>query len=327
MNLDAPQRIMNLPRTSSARNGKYSAFEIVADSSRNRREWLNARNSGIGASEAATVFGLNVYQSPYTLYQLKRHEIPEQSDTEPMEWGRRLEGVIAEAYCEKTHREVWKHPLGGMLLRSREFPWLLATPDFEQRASRSRDDGLLEIKTAGAQYLADWSEDAPLGYQVQCQQQMLVSDRRYNSIAALIGGQAFTFKHFRRNEIFLKQLVKRTRKFWDMVQSGEPPEIDSSDSTIATLKQMREDGRAITLPKDVLKWHDQALAAAERRLAAEKEEKEAKAEIAAALGTASRGILSNGEGMYKFETRAGYRVKAHVVAPSRQLKFSKRVDV
>jgi hypothetical protein len=106
-----------------------------------------------------------------------------------------------------------------------------------------------------------------------------------------------------------------------------PPPLDASDSTISTLKKMREDGRVIQLPADVLKWHDKLLDAAERRKSAEEEEKEAKREISALMGTAKRGLLPENKGIYKFETRAAYPVKAHVVAATRILKFSNRIDV
>lgn len=318
---------MVIPRGRSASKTGYESFDIVADSKRKRKAWLKARDHGIGASEVATIFGVNPWESPYTLYMKKRGELPPEPESEPMEWGKRLEAVVAEAFSEKTKRKVWEHPLGGMLLRSKDFPWLLATPDYEQHAKGLATDGLLECKTAGAQFLEDWKEDVPVYYQIQVQQQLLVTDRKYASVACLVGGQTFKYKHIVRNAGFLKKLVEKTRTFWDMVQAGTPPPVDASESTIDTLKQMKEDGRVISLPKDVLKWHDQLVVAAERRKTAEEEEKEAKREIASLMGLATRGLMPNGEGMYKFETRAAYAVKAHTVDATRLLKFTRRTDV
>jgi putative phage-type endonuclease len=302
-------------------------FDVLADSEKDRGSWLEARDAGIGASEVATLFGVNPWESPFSLYQKKRGEIAPQPDNERMKWGRKLEHIVGETFAEETGREVWKHPLGAHLLRSRAFPWLLATPDYEQRNPRLATDGLLECKTTGARYEADWSEEAPLYYQIQVQQQLLVTGRLYASIACLIGGQKFIFTHVVRNDKFLKTLLTKTQKFWEMVQAGNPPPIDASEATISTLKKMREDGRVITLPKDVLKWHDQMLRATEHRKAAEADEKEAKQEISALMGTAKRGLLPEGKGIYKFETRAAYNVKAHTVGASRSLKFSNRADV
>jgi putative phage-type endonuclease len=318
---------MVIPRGRAASKTGYESFEIVADSKRNRKAWLKARESGLGASEVAAIFGVNPWESPFTLYQKKRGELPPEPESEPMEWGKRLEAVVAQAFSEKTKRKTWEHPLGGMLLRSKEHPWLLATPDYEQRAKGFATDGLLECKTAGAQFLEDWKEDVPVYYQIQVQQQLLVTNRKYASVACLIGGQQFKYKHVARNAAFLKKLVEKTRTFWHMVEIGEPPPVDASDSTIDTLKQMKADGRIITLPKDVLVWHDKLVLAAEERKKFEEEEKMCKNTIASLLGTASRGLMPNGEGMYKFEKRAAYAVKAHEVAETRLLKFTRRTDV
>ena len=306
---------------------RYSSFEILADSERDRPGWLKARDSGLGASEVATIFGVNPWESPFTLYQKKRGEIEAEPDNERMEMGRRLEPIVADLFTDRTKRKTWKHPLGGMLLRSRAFPWLLATPDYEQRGKRLSTDGLLECKTTGERFVEDWSEDVPVYYQTQVQQQMLVTGRKYASVACLIGGQQFKFKHVSRNERFLKNLAERTRIFWDMIQNGTPPPVDASESTIETLKQMKANGNVISLSADVLVWHDRLVLATEERKKFEAEEKMCKNQIASMLGLASRGLMPEGKGMYKFEERAGYNVKAHSVAPSRQLKFSVRTDV
>jgi len=302
-------------------------FTVLADSTKDREGWLAARQQGLGASETSALFGANAFVSPYSLYALKRGEVEPQPDNPAMAWGRKLERVVGETFAEETGRRVWSHPLAGRLLRSRKYPWLLATPDFEQRDPQLQTDGLLEVKTTNERFAEDWADGAPLAYQIQVQQQFLVSGRLYGSVAVLIGGQDFRYVHVKRNDAFLKTLVKKTQRFWQMIQDGTPPAIDASESTIATLKQMREEKTVISLPPDVLRWHDQMLAAAERRKVAEDEEKEAKREISALMGLASRGLLPEGKGMYKFETKKGYDVKAHTVAPSRQLKFSIRTDV
>lgn len=301
-------------------------FTVLVDS-RDRDRWLAARSQGLGASEVSALYGVNPFESPFSLWSKKLGLVPPEPDNPAMSWGRKLERIVGETFSEETGRRVWVHPLAGRLLRSRRYPWLLATPDFEQRDPRLQTDGLLEVKTTNERFMEDWANGAPLAYQIQVQQQLLVSGRLYASIAVLIGGQTFRYVHVKRDEAFLKTLINKSRRFWEMVQTGEPPPVDASESTIETLKQMKEDGRAISLPKDVLSWHDRLLEAAERRKTAEQEEKEAKREISALLGTATRGLMPNGEGMYRFETRKAYDVAAHRVPESRILKFTRRTDV
>jgi hypothetical protein len=49
-----------------------------------------------------------------------------------LEWGLRLEAPIAEAFAEKTMREVQLRPRYS-LERHNDHPWLTASPDADQR--------------------------------------------------------------------------------------------------------------------------------------------------------------------------------------------------
>ncbi len=309
-----------------ARTPKQSKYEVVADAS-DRETWLAARRTGLGASEAATVMGVNPFESAYTLFMKKTGQIPEEDDSdaaqERMWWGLKQEPLIAERFTLATGRKVWKG-LGGKLLRSREYPWLVATPDYEQRRKPRVVAGLLEIKTT-AEHNADyWATDTPVYYQTQLQQQLLVSGRRYGSICCLIGGQQFRWKHYAEHARFQEALVRKTREFWDMIQRGEAPPPDTSESTYDTLQKLRENGQAIDLPPLVVEWFEQMQEASARRSEAEKDYKEAKRLLASAMGTASYGIFPDRPGVLKFVTveRAAYEVKAQRY---RDLRYAKKL--
>jgi len=285
-------------------------------SSEDREAWLAARTAGIGASEAAAVLDLNPWDSPFALYARKRGEAPAIEDNENMKWGRRLEGTVASAFAEETGRTVWG---GGVLLQSIEYPWLLATPDREQRDPSWDDDGLLEVKTTGL--FDEWREDVPVYYQVQLQQQLLVKGKKKGSIACLIGGQRFVWADFDRHDGMCELLIEKGRVFWDRVQNGDPPDIDPSKATIEALRKMAETSNVVELPGVVAEWHHQrqALAAAEKEARASKEELDRL--IAAAIGTASTGIMPDGVGAYIYKTRSR---REHTVAAAswRELRFS-----
>jgi len=70
-----------------------SYTEIVCAS---RAEWLEQRRQGIGASDAAVILGLTKWKSPMGLYAEKTGLVPMgQEETDLLEWGNRLEPVIA----------------------------------------------------------------------------------------------------------------------------------------------------------------------------------------------------------------------------------------
>jgi len=309
-----------------ARTQKQSKYEVVADAG-DRETWLAARRTGLGASEAATVMGTNPFESPYTLFMKKTGQIPEEDDSpvaqERMKWGLRLEPLIAEQFHEATGRKVFKG-MGGLLLRSRDYPWLIATPDYEQRLKPRVVAGLLEIKTTAEHNAEYWATDTPVSYQCQLQQQLIVSARRYGSICCLIGGQQFRYKHYVEHKRFQRALIRKTHEFWEMIQRGEAPAPDASESTYETLQKLRESGQALDLPPLVVEWFEQMQEASARRSQAEKDYKEAKRLLASAMGTASYGIFPDRPGVLKFVTveKPGYTVEPQRY---RDLRYSKKV--
>lgn len=292
--------------------------EIISSS--DRKAWLAMRGSGIGASESAAVLGLDPFQSAFTLFQRKLGLI-ETPDNEAMKWGRRLETACADAFAEEAGRKVWG---GGIMLRSKHFPWLFATPDREQRAPEWNEDGLLEIKTTGAHMASEWSDEFPVYYQVQLQHQLIVTGLTRGTLACLIGGQRFVWADFERNDEFCKLLIRKTEDFWGRVQSGEQPDPDDSESTFDTLKHMSEQGIRIDLPEEAIEWHrERARAAAEEKDARERKEKYTRL-IAAEMGDAALGVLPMGIGGYTFKTR---NVREYTVPAKsrRELRFTMRV--
>ena len=65
-------------------------------------EWLQARKSGIGGSDAGAICGLNPYTSPLAVYQDKVSETVEEKDNEAMRQGRDLEDYVARRFMEET---------------------------------------------------------------------------------------------------------------------------------------------------------------------------------------------------------------------------------
>ena len=79
------------------RRVKLACRQIVH--SGDREKWLKARSLALGASESSTVMGLNPYASEFTLFQRRTGRIPGIEDNERMEWGRRLESLVAEKFA------------------------------------------------------------------------------------------------------------------------------------------------------------------------------------------------------------------------------------
>lgn len=304
-----------------------------------RKSWLAARGLALGASESSTILGLNPYESEYTLFARRTGRIPPIQDNENMEWGRRLEDVIAWKFQDETGRRVEvgnsslsgdEDAVGGWMLQSIEYPWLSATPDRDQKDPEWAKPGLLEIKTASSYALDDWLHEPPIHYQCQLQHQLLVTGRAHGSIAVLIGGQRFLWSDIPRHDRFIASLIAKTERFWQRLQRDEAPLPDESASTSRTLLHMVEKGEAIQLPDIVLDWHLAAAKAADEEKAARERKEEYRRKILATLGPAAYGVLPGtpfgSNGVYKCVTE---RRKAYSVpeSESRSLRYKKRMEL
>jgi putative phage-type endonuclease len=184
-----------------------------------RDEWLAARRSGIGGSDAAAVLGLSRWRSPLDVYLDKTGEAGDPEDTPAMYWGRRLERVILEAYVEQTGLAV-DAPVGVYrLLRSSERPWQLYSPD------AMADDRLVEIKTARTS--EGWGEpgtdEVPDDYAIQVQHGMAVTGLQRCDVAVLIGGSDFRVYTVERDDALIAHLIAAEAAFWARVERRDPP--------------------------------------------------------------------------------------------------------
>lgn len=189
------------------------------------KKWLEARNAGIGGSDASVIVGLNRWKSPFQLWLEKTgRAAPEDlGGNEYVYWGKVLEEAVAQRFCELTGKKVQRRGL----LQMDEYPFILASVD---RMVVGENAGL-ECKTCNGFAAKEWEDDeVPAAYYVQCQHYMMVTgcDRWY--IAVLIGGNRFVWKEIPRNDNEIDLLLEAEVDFWNKVTTGTMPEVDGSES-------------------------------------------------------------------------------------------------
>ena len=279
-----------------------------------RESWLQDRMSGIGASESPAVLGLSPWKSPFQLWAEKTGHVEPDSleGNEPAEFGIRLEKPIAEAFADRTGREVNMWP-AFQLVRDPATPWLTCTPDATQEVP-DRDTGLVQIKTASAYKSADWADGIPLMYLVQVNHEMMVTGYSWGTLVVLIGGQKLRYFDFERNDRFIEALLPKLAAFWKCVETRTPPEVDGSLATAKILARLHPEdtGETVMLPVEASEWTEQIESAKEAIKAAEAAKVAAENLLKSKLGDASYGLLPDGSRWsWKTQTR-----KENIVAES-----------
>jgi putative phage-type endonuclease len=268
-----------------------------------RDRWLASRSNAIGASEVAGIFvdaageSLSPYTTPFKLFLEKTGQLPpEELNGEWIRWGNRLEPAIAAEYQDVTGRELWQggpfcvaqHP-AIEAFRSTPDRWVVKAPD---RAGR----GIVQLKNAGAFFGRNWSDGVPLHIEIQCQAELATTGYDWDSVAVLIGGNAFKYFDLERNDAFIAEMEDRVRWFWDLVQRREPPPIDGSARTLDAIKRLhpKDNGETVRLPEEALVWFAAMHDAKEDAKRAEAAADWAEAKLRHAIGAATFGELADG---------------------------------
>ena len=239
-----PSTIIRKPQT---------ALRLIKTKDLNRDEWLQARRSGLGSSDAATALGLNPYQSRLALWIEKTR--PEQSlntidpsdDTHPTYWGTVLEPIVATHYSKRTGNKVRRV---NAILQHPEHPFMLANLDRE--VVGQADVQILECKTAGAYGAKAWKDGVPEYVQVQVMHQLAVTGKQAADVAVLIAGQDLQIHRVHRDEELIDKLIELEAQFWWHVENNIPPPADGSDSAAQALQTLfqQDNGHILDLTFD-----------------------------------------------------------------------------
>ena len=197
-------------------------------------EQLELRKTGIGASEAAAAIGVCPHRSPMHVYADKIGMGVPFEMNEAVEWGNRLEPVIAQKYADDHGIELYNPE---HTYRHKDYPWMLATPD-RLVLDVALDSKLLygvEIKSAGFRQYDRWGETAdklPPEYYIQVSWSMAVLDVNRWDMAVLIGGQDYREYTIKRDAKFEALMIAKAKDFWENhVLKRKPPEPDAMAAT------------------------------------------------------------------------------------------------
>lgn len=137
-----------------------SAGNTAAAAELTERIWRTKRLFGVSGSVIGAIGGLNKWQTPYAAWcEYTGRAQAARVETPAMEWGHRLEAVVAQAYAEKLGLAQRGAALVEQdTVRSSGFPFLLASVD-RLVVGPAGLERVLEIKTASVNYDTDERDD------------------------------------------------------------------------------------------------------------------------------------------------------------------------
>ena len=295
----------------------------------NHDQWLEARRTCIGASDAAAILGESPWQSPYSIWANKVHGIDLFEESERMKWGTVLEPVIAEEFTIWAESNIPNY--GGIsgdgktLYRSKAYEFIGASPDRFVCDVNGNNIGLLEIKTTDGRNSADWKDAPPLQYQIQVQHQLYVTGLVDAWIAVLIGGNRFQVYPVARNDRFIEVLIREERHFWQSdVETETPPPTDGHSATTAALKLLHPNDTGGEIELEADEWLPkldrlERIKAARKRL--DEQESVIQNELKSVIQDSTFAHVGEKTVSFKTQTRPAHEVKESTF---RVLRIGKR---
>ena len=180
-------------------------------------EWREERRGGYGASDAPILVEGDEAAWQH-LHGEKLGIVPGRVANETMEWGKRLEDVIARAYAERTGVALRRV---NRLVRHPDLPYVFASLDRMSPGNRP-----VEIKKWGFKTDAfgpEGSDIVPTSWLYQVQQQAAVTGADAIEIAVLFAGSKLEAFTVGRDESLIAEIIGLETAAWAFVLRGEMP--------------------------------------------------------------------------------------------------------
>jgi putative phage-type endonuclease len=216
----------------------------------NREEWLALRRRGMGGSDAAAIIGVSPWSTAVDVWEDKLGISEDRPPTVAMEWGNRLEDVIADAVADRTglrlrrvHR-ILVHPTRPLILGSldREAPGRVV----EIKTARSGDGWVNEDEID----VTPPERRVPPQYYVQGQHYLGVTGKPEILFGVLIGGRDLRVIPVPADPGFIEDLFTEEESFWTTyVETGIRPPLSGADAEKLTRIYPHGSGERVATPE------------------------------------------------------------------------------
>lgn len=219
---------------------------------KDRNEWLQHREQGIGSSEVATILGLNPWETPYQLWRRKKGLDAPKAENFAMRAGRYLEDAVSLFWHDETGREIIKRSAIDWLAVNADKPYMRVSPDrtywLSGEKHNDRNKGILECKTTQMKIDED---DLPKHWFCQVQYQLGVAEYEQGSLAWLSSGREFGYKDIYLVPDFFHWIEEEVTKFWvDNIEGNVEPDSQSVEDVLLRYNR-HTDGKVIEVSDEI----------------------------------------------------------------------------
>ena len=273
-----------------------------------RRAWLEARRSQLGASEVATILGLNKFATPWEVWAEKTGRLSPDSGTAATAAGVTLEPAVL-SFAEQQLGPLTR----DYRVPHRDLPLAATCDAIVQDTERP-----VEAKTTGivGPVSGSWgdalTDEVPEQYLIQVQAQLMCTEADLGYLFALIPGRGFVEYHIEPNIKLHSYLADKIGSWWDLhITQDVEPSINQLPDIEVVKRLKRTEGKAIEADLELHGLIIRRESLKEQRAEVDRWTKETETKILLALGDADRIQLSDGTELhYAEQTRRAYSVAA-----------------
>lgn len=200
-------------------------------------EWKEFRRFRIGASMAATILGINPWETQLQLWENIING-NEKIATEAMQRGSQMESLALKDFNNSIQNKEDK-PMVPTVVQSDDYDWLIASLDgFDGTLS-------VEIKCGEATYEEAIRGKIPDYYFAQLQHQMMVLNTNSCHYYAFDGKVGIPFV-VERDDAYCEKLLKAEREFYQSLLDFNPPKESEKDRMEITDQELVEKTNNLT---------------------------------------------------------------------------------
>lgn len=257
-----------------------------------RDEWLAMRRKHIGASEVASLFGMQppYAMSKWTLWHVMAGHLPEPKvDGERPAWGLRLEDAIMVGAAAENGWYAYRR---AGYVQHETIKGFGCSPDFFLTGRNCDPTEIIETKnTDWLVHRQQWGDEPPPHILLQIMAQLSCTGLPAVTVASLVGGNKLKTYRYERRPKTIAEIERRVIDFLDSIRTGHAPPVDGSESTFAALRLLypADNGEFVHMGDDdeLVELCHALMSARELRKNYEHAEREARNGILAKVGAYS----------------------------------------